>query len=72
MFKRDAPTGRVTGYTDFDALGRPTKRFRGEGRPHGEAQPPFILEPRSGKGPGARPTRARKPRPDELPTGYGS
>ncbi len=34
MFKRDARTGQVTGHTEFDALGRPTKRFRGEGRPH--------------------------------------
>ena len=70
MFKRGSRGGRVTGYTEFDALGRPTRRFRGEGRPHGEADPPFILEPRAGKGPGAgRHRRARRGR-TSFPVGY--
>ena len=71
MFKRNARTGRVTGYTEFDALGRPTKRFHGESRPHGEADPPFILEPRSGKGraPGCRARESRGQTSCRLATG---
>jgi RHS repeat-associated protein len=67
--KRDA-SGKVTGYTEFDATGNPVKRFRGEGKPHGGKEPPFILEPKAGKGPGAPPKVPRTPRPDELPKGY--
>jgi hypothetical protein len=64
------PSGKVTGYTEFDAAGNPVKRFRGEGGPHGGMDPPFILEPKPGKGPGSTPKVPRLPRPDELPPGY--
>jgi hypothetical protein len=69
-FKLDPTTGKVTGYTEFDAAGNPVKRFRGEGMPHGGAEPPFVLEPKRGKGPGSPPKVPRSPRPDELPKGY--
>jgi len=69
-FKRDPKTGKVTGYTQFDAFGRPVKRFRGEGRRHGGQDPPLVLEPKSGKGPGAPLKDPRQPRPGELPRGY--
>jgi hypothetical protein len=46
------------------------KRFRGEGGPHGGQEPPFVLEPKPGKGPGSPPTVPRPPRPNELPPGY--
>jgi len=67
--KRD-PIGKVTGYTEFDAAGNPVKRFRGEGGPHGGLDPPLILEPKAGKGPGAVPKVPRKPTPGKLPPGY--
>ncbi len=70
QFKRDPKTGKVTGYTEFDGAGNPVKRFRGEGKPHGGTEPPFILEPKAGKGPGSPPKVPRTPRPDELPKGY--
>lgn len=70
QFKTDPQTGRVTGYTEFDSAGNPVKRFRGEGKPHGGTEPPFILEPTPGKGPGSPPKVPRQPRPDELPRGY--
>ena len=70
QFKTDPKTGKVTGYTEFDATGNPVKRFRGQGKPHGGTEPPFILEPKPGKGPGAPPKVPRQPRPDELPRGY--
>ena len=70
QFKTDPKTGKVTGYTEFDAAGNPVKRFRGQGKPHGGTEPPFILEPKPGKGPGAPPKVPRQPRPDELPRGY--
>jgi hypothetical protein len=69
-FKRDPTSGKVTGYTEFDAAGNPVKRFRGEGKPHGGVDPPFVLEPKPGKGPGSPPKVPRAPRPDELPKGY--
>ena len=69
-FKRDPQTGRVTGYTEFDAAGNPVKRFRGEGGPHGGQEPPCVLEPKPGKGPGTPPKVPRPPRLDELPPGY--
>jgi RHS repeat-associated protein len=69
VFKTDA-AGRVSGYTTFDVDGNATKRFRGSGRPHGGVEPPLILEPKAGKGPGSRPKVPRKPREDELPRGY--
>jgi RHS repeat-associated protein len=62
--------GKVTGYTEFDADGNPRKRFRGTGRPHGGQEPPLILEPEPGKGPGSPPKVPRAPRPEELPRGY--
>ncbi|HYV44007.1 MAG TPA: polymorphic toxin type 24 domain-containing protein [Myxococcaceae bacterium] len=70
-FKRDPTTGKVTGYTELDSAGNPVKRFRGEGKPHGGVEPPFVLEPKPGKGPGSPPKVPRTPRPDELPKGYG-
>jgi len=70
QFKTDPQTGRVTGYTTYDAAGNPVKRFRGEGKPHGGTEPPFILEPKPGKGPGSPPKVPRPPRPDEVPKGY--
>gem|GEM_PF-3203187 len=69
-FKRDPSTGRVSGYTSFDAHGNPVIRFRGSGRPHGGIEPPHILQPKPGKGPGAPLKVPRLPRPDELPRGY--
>ena len=68
-FKRDPQTGKVTGYTEFDGAGNPVKRFRGEGKPHGGVDPPLVLEPKPGKGPGSPPNRARPARPDEIPGG---
>ena len=68
-FKRDPQTGKVTGYTEFDAAGKPVKRFRGEGGPHGPVDPPLVLEPKPGKGPGSPPKRARPARPDAIPGG---
>jgi RHS repeat-associated protein len=62
--------GKIYGYTQFSERGRAVKRFRGTGRPHGGQQPPLILEPRPGKGPGSPPVVPRVPRPDELPRGY--
>ena len=62
--------GKVTGYTTYDATGNPVKRFRGEGRPHGDVEPPLVLEPKLGKGPGSPPKVPRKPRADELPRGH--
>lgn len=70
QFKTDPQTGKVTGYTEFDAAGNPVKRFRGQGKTHGGTEPPFILEPKLGKGPGSPPKVPRQPRPDELPRGY--
>lgn len=64
--KRD-PQGRVKDYTEFDKDGNAVKRFRRDGKPHGGMNPPFILEPKPGKGPGAVPKVPRQPRPDELP-----
>lgn len=69
VFKRDN-TSRVQGYTEFDAQGNPVKRFRGTGGPHGGQEPPLILEPKPGKGPGSPPKVPRAPKPDELPKGY--
>ena len=70
VFKRDPKTGKITGYTEYDPVGNPIKRFRGVGKPHGKLDPPFILEPRQGKSPGAPLKVPRPPRPDELPKGY--
>lgn len=70
QFKTDPQTGKVTGYTEFDKSGNPVKRFRGQGIPHGGMEPPFVLEPKLGKGPGSPPKVPRQPRPDELPKGY--
>ena len=69
-FKTDPKTGKVTGYTEMDAAGKPVKRFRGTGRQHGGQDPPFIYEPKRGKGPGSPLKRVRPPREDELPEGY--
>ena len=63
-------TGRITGYTQYDALGRPVKRFRGEGRKHAGHEPPLMLEPKPNKGPGAQPKVPRQPKKEELPGGY--
>ncbi len=69
VFKRDPQTGEITGYTEFDASGNPVKRFRKDGKPHGGVDPPLVLEPKPGKGPGSPPNRARPARPDEIPGG---
>jgi len=69
-FKRDPTTGKVSGYTTFDKAGRPIKRFRGTGKPHGGVEPPIVYEPKPGKGPGAPLNRARPAIPQELPEGY--
>jgi RHS repeat-associated protein len=68
-FKKDGK-GKVQGYTTFDAHGNPVKRFRGTGKPHGGQEPPLVLEPKPGKGPGSPPKVPRPPRPDEMPKGY--
>jgi len=47
----------------------PTMRFRGEGKPHGGVEPPFILERAPGKGPGATPSVPRPALPSEIPGG---
>jgi len=69
VFKTD-DTGTVTGYTTYDSNGNPVKRFRGSGRQHGGVDPPLVLEPKRGKGPGSPPKVPRKPHPDETPRGY--
>jgi RHS repeat-associated protein len=69
-FKRSGETDRVSGYETYDANGNPVLRFRGEGRSHGGVEPPVILEPKPGKGPGAKPIVPRVPKEDELPNGY--
>ena len=69
VFRTDAK-GKVTNYTEFDASGKPVKRFRGTGRLHGGQKPPLIYQPKPGKGPGSPPKRARPPREEELPEGY--
>ena len=66
-FKRDPLTGRITGYTEFDAAGNAVKRFRAEGKPHGQVSPPLILEPKPNKGPGAPLKVSRPANPDEIP-----
>ena len=48
----------------------PVKRFRGQGKPHSNVKPPFIVEPRAGKGIGSPPNQARPTLPWELPKGY--
>jgi hypothetical protein len=68
-FKRP-PGGRVTGYEEYDAYGNPVKRFRGEGKPHGGVEPPLVLVPKPGKGPGSPPKVASPATPGELPSGY--
>ena len=62
--KRDPRTGKVTGYTEYDAKGNPVKRFRPDGKPHGGVKPPLVVEP---KKPGGRPNRARPAKPEEIP-----
>jgi hypothetical protein len=69
-FKRDPTTGKVTGYTEFDAAGNPVKRFRGEGKPHGGIEPPLVLERAPGKNPPSPLNRARPANSDELPKDY--
>jgi RHS repeat-associated protein len=61
--KRDGQ-GRVKNYTEFNKSGNPVKRFRRDGRPHGGKNPPYILEPKRGKGPGSPPKVPRTPRPE--------
>lgn len=68
-FKTDA-SGKVTGYTEYNATGQAVKRFRGEGKAHGGQEPPLILEPKAGKGSGSPPKVPRPANPDELPEGY--
>ena len=73
-FKRNQD-GKVTGYETYDTnphTGQftPEKRFRGEGGPHGNVDPPFVLERKPGKGPGSTPVVPRPATPGELPNGY--
>ncbi|MGH9745493.1 MAG: RHS repeat-associated core domain-containing protein [Candidatus Acidiferrales bacterium] len=65
--KRDPATGKVTGYTTYDANGNARLRYRGQGKTHGGVKPPLVLEPHPGKGPGSPPNRARPARPEEIP-----
>jgi RHS repeat-associated protein len=65
--KRDPATGKVTGYTTYDANGKETSRYRAKGKPHGGVDPPLVLEPRPGKGPSSPPRTARPARPEEIP-----
>jgi RHS repeat-associated protein len=65
--KRDPATGKVTGYTTYDASGKPTSRYRATGKPHGKVNPPLVLEPKPGKGPGGSLEKARPARPEEIP-----
>ena len=67
---KSGANGNVNGYTEFDAAGNAVKRFRGTGKPHGGKSPPFILEKKLGKGPGAPLKVPREPLPWELPYGY--
>ncbi len=69
-FKTDPMSGKVTGYTEFDANGNPVKRFRGQGKQHGGKEPPFVLKPKSGKGAGSPLKVPHDPSPLELPLGY--
>jgi hypothetical protein len=66
--KRGA-NGKTTGYTTFDGDGNIVKRVRMEGGPHGGVEPPLVLEPKPGKGPGSPANRARPARPEEIPGG---
>jgi Bacterial toxin 24 len=59
--------GAKNGYTEYDKNGNPQKRYRGSGRPHGGVDPPYILEPKAGKGPGAKPIVPRPATPEEIP-----
>jgi RHS repeat-associated protein len=68
-YERDS-SGRVIRYNEYDAEGNLVKRFRGTGMPHAGVEPPLILEPPAGKGPGSRPKEPRQPNADELPPGY--
>lgn len=69
-FFNDKIADRVSSYETYDADGNPAKRFSGEGRPHGGQEPPLIVEPKRGKGPGAQPKVPRTPNDDELPKDY--
>ena len=65
----------ASGYETYDTnphTGQftPEKRFRGEGGPHGNVDPPFVLERKPGKGPGSTPVVPRPATPGELPNGY--
>lgn len=59
--------GSRAGYTEYDKDGNPVKRYRGEGKPHGGVDPPVVVEPKPGKGPGAKPIVPRPAMPDEIP-----
>jgi RHS repeat-associated protein len=65
--KRDPATGKVTGYTTYDANGKATSRYRATGKPHGGVNPPLVLEPNRGKEAGSPLNRARPARPEEIP-----
>lgn len=74
-FKYDPSTKLISGYETYVYSNRadkyvPIKRFRGIGKPHAGVNPPFILEPKSGKQLGAPPKHPRTPYPWELPYGY--
>ncbi|MEM6454054.1 MAG: RHS repeat-associated core domain-containing protein [Acidobacteriota bacterium] len=68
-FKRDPATGKITGYTEFDAEGHAMRRFRGAGKPHGKVEVPLVIEQKPGRGQKSRAKRARPARPDEIPGG---
>jgi RHS repeat-associated protein len=73
-FRKDT-SGLITDYANYEwnpaaKIFVPFKRFKGKGSSHGGMDPPFILEPKPGKGVGAPPKEPRTPEPWELPKGY--
>lgn len=74
-FKYNSTRSRINGYETYEKntfTGEWDRviRFRGEGKPHGGFNPPYILERSPGKNLGSRPKVPRKPEPWELPNGY--
>lgn len=45
------------------------KRYRGDGPPHGDVEPPIVYEPARGKKANAPLRRGRSARPNEIPGG---
>lgn len=75
-FRRDPKTGVIQNYqtyqyNDIAKQYVPVLRYRGTGGPHGDVDPPFILEPESNKGLGSPRINARPALPEEIPIGGG-